>query len=84
MLTVFTMLIPFASQLPDGLEKVVETYEVNEKNSFWNGIMQDYYIESITNPINSTLTAGIFGFFIVLITALLLGKRLETQKYDKI
>lgn len=81
---VFILISPFASRLPDGLEKVVETYGVKEKNIFWNGIMKDYYIESITNPVNSTVTAGIFGFFMVLITALFLGKRLETQKYHKI
>jgi hypothetical protein len=80
-LIIFIGTIPFASQLPDGLEKVVYTNGVQEKNSIWNGIMQDYLIESISNPINSTIISGIIGFFIVLISALILGKTLETKKY---
>ena len=82
-MVIFVLIIPFASQLPDGLEKVVDTNGVEEKNSVWNGIMQDYLIESISNPINSTIVSGIIGFFIVLTTALILGKKLETKKYNK-
>lgn len=60
------------------------TNGVEEKNSIWNGIMQDYLIESISNPINSSIVAGLIGFIIVLISALILGKILETKKYNKI
>ena len=80
----FIIIIPFASKLPDGLEKVVYSHGVEEKNNIWNGIMSDYLIESISNPINSTIISGIIGFFIVLISSLILGKTLETKKYNEI
>jgi hypothetical protein len=83
-LVFFAIFIPFSSNLPDGLEKVVETFEVEEQNNGWNGIMGDYLINTINNPVSSTFSSGIIGIFMVLITALFLGKALETKKYDKI
>ena len=83
-LIIFMLIVPFASQLPDGLEKVVDTNGVEERNSIWNGIMQDYLIESISNPINSTLVSGIIGVFIVFITTIIMDKKLEIKKYNKI
>jgi hypothetical protein len=66
--------IPLASSNPDGLERVVETYGVEEGSSFWNGLMSDYAIGAITNPYISTLLAGAFGTLLVLAAAFLLGK----------
>ena len=66
--------IPLASSNPDGLERVVETYAVEEGTSFWNGIMSDYAIGAITNPYISTLVAGVFGTLLVLAAAFILGK----------
>ena len=66
--------IPLASSNPDGLERVVETYGVEEGTSFWNGIMSDYAIGAITNPYISTLVAGVFGTLLVLAAAFILGK----------
>ena len=66
--------IPFASSNPDGLERVVETYKVEEGSSFWSGIMSDYAISAITNPYISTLLSGAFGTLLVLAAAFLLGK----------
>jgi hypothetical protein len=66
--------IPIASSNPDGLERVVETYGVEEGSSFWNGIMSDYAVSAITNPYISTLFAGAFGTLLVLVAAFLLGK----------
>ena len=71
--------IPFASSSPDGLERVVETFGVEETEPFWNGVMSDYAIEAIENPYVSTLLAGVFGTFMVLLAGLLLGK-VMTQK----
>jgi hypothetical protein len=66
--------IPFASSNPDGLERVIETYKVEEGSAFWNGIMSDYAISAITNPYISTLLSGAFGTLLVLAAAFLLGK----------
>lgn len=76
--------IPFTSNLPDGLEKVVETLGTEEHNTPWNGLMKDYSIETINNPINSVFISGTIGILMVLITALFLGKTLENKDYQKI
>ena len=68
------ILIPFASNNPDGLEKVVVTYSVHEHQSIWNGIMADYSFFSIGNQYISTLLAGIFGVVAVLVAGLVLSK----------
>jgi ABC-type sulfate transport system permease component len=68
------VLIPFASNNPDGLEKVVLTYGAQEQQSIWNGIMADYSFFSIGNQYISTLLAGIFGVVIVLVAGLVLSK----------
>jgi len=65
--------IPLASSSPDGLERVVETFGVEEHAPFWNGIMSDYAIAAIEDAYVSTLLAGIFGTFMVLLAAYLLG-----------
>lgn len=67
------ILVPFASELPDGLERVVETFQIEEHEPFWNGLMPDYTLPIISNEYFSTLLAGIFGFFIVLSTAFIIG-----------
>jgi len=41
-LVFLAIFLPFASNLPDGLETVVETFGIKEQNSFWNGLMADY------------------------------------------
>lgn len=76
--------IPFASNLPDGLEKVVETFGVKEQDPIWNGLMKDYSIETINNPINSTFVSGTIGILIVLIAGLFLGKTLEIKDYQNV
>jgi len=65
--------IPLASSNPDGLERVVETFGVEEHAPFWNGLMSDYAIAAIGDPYVSTLVAGVFGTFLVLLAAFLLG-----------
>jgi cobalt/nickel transport system permease protein len=77
------ILIPFTSNLPDGLEKVIETLEAEDQNTPWNGLMKDYSIETINNPINSVFISGTIGILIVLITALFLGKTLEIKIIKK-
>jgi hypothetical protein len=74
--------IPFASSSPDGLERVVETFGVEEHAPFWNGLMSDYAIEAIGNPYVSTLLAGVFGTFIVLLAGFLLGKAMAPKNLE--
>ena len=73
------ILIPFASSNPDGLERVVETFGVEEHAPLWNGLMSDYAIAAIGNPYVSTLLAGVFGTFMVLLAAFLLGKAMAPK-----
>jgi ABC-type sulfate transport system permease component len=75
MITLFlVVLIPFASNNPDGLEKVAVTYDAQEHQSIWNGIMADYSFSSIDNQYISTLLAAIFGVVAVLLAGLVLSK----------
>ena len=73
--------IPFASSNPDGLERVVETFGVAEHQPFWNGLMSDYAVSAIGNPYVSTLLAGVFGTFMVLLAAFLLGKAIAPKSH---
>jgi hypothetical protein len=65
-LVFLAILIPFASEAPDGLEKVVETFGVEEHEPLWIGLMPDYTMPAIENSYASTLMAGIFGTILVL------------------
>jgi len=73
------VLIPFASNNPDGLEKVAVTYDAQEHQSIWNGIMADYSFFSIGNQYLSTLLAGIFGVVAVLVAGLVLSKLMTSN-----
>lgn len=72
-LTCLAVLIPFASNFPDGLEKVAETLGIEEQEPTWTGVMPDYTLPTVDNPYLSALLAGIFGVFLVLSIAFLLG-----------
>jgi cobalt/nickel transport protein len=72
--------IPFASSSPDGLERVFETFGAAEHTPFWNGIMSNYTIAAIGDPYVSTLLAGVFGTFMVLLATFLLGKAMAPKK----
>ncbi len=74
--------IPLASRNPDGLERVAETFGVEEHAPFWNGIMSDYAIEAIADPYVSTLLAGVFGTFMVLLAAFLFGKAMTPKNLE--
>ena len=73
LLVVFlSVLIPFASSSPDGLEKVAASLGV-EPQPVWRGLMSDYSVEAFNNPYASTLVAGIIGTLIVLGVTSILG-----------
>jgi hypothetical protein len=66
--------LPFASTSPDGLEKVTETFGLEQQTSFWEGVLPDYSVTVLGDGYISTLIAGVFGITVVLIASLLLGK----------
>ena len=68
------VLLPFASNSPDGLEKATGTFGVQQQTPIWQGLMPDYSVAALGNSYVSTLLAGIFGTLMVLLTTLLLGK----------
>jgi len=70
--------VPFVSTNPDGLEKVAETFGVEEQAPIWKGFLSDYSI-GVGNPYVSTLLAGIFGALLVLLASLILGKSVEKK-----
>jgi ABC-type sulfate transport system permease component len=71
--------LPLASSSPDGLEKVALSFGAQEHENIWAGLMADYTIASTSNSYVSTLMAGIFGIFIVLLTGLLLSKAISPK-----
>jgi hypothetical protein len=72
--------IPLASTSPDGLEKAAGTVGANKQVSLWEGLMSGYSIEGIGNRYVSTLLAGVFGIFIVLLASLILGKAVTNRE----
>ncbi|MEA3488842.1 MAG: energy-coupling factor ABC transporter permease [Candidatus Omnitrophota bacterium] len=80
-----TMLSPFASGFPDGLEWVAEKYQfLHESAPAFVGFFPDYTVPSISNEMLTTGLAGLVGvivtFFIALGVAKLFHKpgRMET------
>lgn len=71
--------VPFASSNPDGLEKVASTFGAEEHQPFWSGLMADYSVGVVGNSYVSTVLAGVFGAFMVLLVALLLGKAMAPK-----
>ena len=78
------VLIPFASNEPDGLEKTVETLGVEQTDSKYTGLMADYSVQGMENSFTSTALAGVVGFLVVLGLGVVLGKTLnKTNKAPK-
>lgn len=81
LITLFLVVfVPFASSSPDGLEKVVLNYSGQEKPSPWSGLMAGYSVEGIADSYISTVLAGIFGAFMVLLASFLLGRLIENKQ----
>ncbi|MEM3699780.1 MAG: PDGLE domain-containing protein [Candidatus Bathyarchaeia archaeon] len=77
------ILIPFASEFPDGLEKVAETLGIEENEPLWKGLMPDYQLPIIETPYISTIAAGIFGVILVFCTTFILGITISKSKREK-
>jgi hypothetical protein len=71
--------LPLASNNPDGLEQVAQTYGAQESKPIWNGLMADYSISAIGNSYATTLAAGSIGTIIVLAAGLLIGKAMTKK-----
>lgn len=82
-LACLAVLLPFASEFPDGLETVAENLGIEEQEPLWKGLMPDYTLPPIKNPYISTLAAGIFGVFLVFCTTFMLGKAIAKPESDK-
>ncbi|MEM3576936.1 MAG: PDGLE domain-containing protein [Candidatus Bathyarchaeia archaeon] len=82
-LVCLAVLIPFASEFPDGLETVVENFQIKENEPYWKGLMPDYTLPTIENQYASTLLAGICGFFLVLAAAYTVGLAATKPKGEK-
>lgn len=67
------MLIPFASNYPDGLEKVAESLDVREPQQLWEGLMPDYTLHMVENPYLTKLISGLIGLIIVFLTTYGIG-----------
>ena len=75
MLAIF--LSPFASQLPDGLQKVAEDLEfahMGEGTEVINGPVPDYIMPGIGNEKIAASLAGIAGLMMTFALAFALGK----------
>jgi len=68
-----SILLPLASNAPDGLERVAQTFGIEEQEPIWRGLMPDYALPTIENPYLSTLLAGTFGVLLVLGIAFIVG-----------
>lgn len=67
------ILLPFASDYPDGLETVAQNADIKEPEGLWHGLMPDYSLPAIENSNFSTLVSGIAGILLVLFFAFLVG-----------
>jgi hypothetical protein len=74
------ILIPFVSSNPDGLEKVAETFGIEETESTYTGLIPDYTVSIIENSYVSNLVAGILGVFLVLGATIVLGMMIKKPK----
>jgi len=79
-LVCLVVLLPFASNAPDGLEKVVETFGIEEHQPIWKGLMSDYNLPTIDNPYVSRVLAGTFGVLLVLGVAFMVGMAVTKPK----
>ena len=59
-----TLLTPYASSSPDGLESVAETYDFNEESGIIL-FLDDYGIKNINNNFLSTVLSAVLGVVVI-------------------
>jgi len=82
-LVVAVILAPFASQWPDGLERVAEELHFADAaaaNPLVHSPLPDYAIPGLQNAQLSTALAGLVGTFLVLLVLFGLGKLLAPKQ----
>ncbi len=75
--------IPFASNNPDGLEKIAASLGVQEPQSSWHGLMSDYTLNAFLENYASTPAAGILETAFVLVAALVLGAAITKKNQNQ-
>ena len=65
--------IPFASNSPDGLQRVATSLGIEEPAPAWHGLMGDYSVNALGDTYVSTLAAGVLGTLMVLVASFILG-----------
>lgn len=81
LLTLFlAALIPFASNNPDGLQKVAASLGVGESAPVWHGLMAGYSVNALGDGYLSTLTSGILGTVSVLMASIIVGNALTKRR----
>jgi cobalt/nickel transport system permease protein len=70
---------PFASQWPDGLERVAATlgFDYRAVTTAMPGIIPDYRVPGIVSPAASTIAAGVLGVVVLLLVMLLLTRKIK-------
>lgn len=72
---------PYASQDPDGLERVAEDAGFIERaTNFWGGLLNGYAIPGIDDPRLSTILSGLLGVAIVVAIVFVLGRVVARRK----
>ena len=75
------MLSPYASSLPDGLEKVAIKYKVeNKEKVLFDAPFKDYQVKILDNDRLATSFAGLIGTGIVFLSVVGLFKLISRKK----
>ncbi len=78
LIVAFTVLLPFTSKTPDGLQTLADNSAAQQK-PVWDGLIADYSV-AIADPYVSTLVAGVLGTGIVLSASFVLGVSVARKK----
>lgn len=80
-LIILAVFLPLASTSPDGLERVAKQLGMPEVEPIYRAIMYDYFAPFVENEYLSTLVAGVFGFFLVLLATWGVGKAIKKRRH---
>jgi len=73
-------LLPFASELPDGLERVAEMFSFAERErTFYTAPMRDYSLPWFSG-FGGRALAALLGIFVVSVLTFLIGKSIKRVK----
>ncbi|HTP13173.1 MAG TPA: energy-coupling factor ABC transporter permease [Bacteroidota bacterium] len=78
-IAILVLVVPFASKLPDGLEKVAEMFGFQYRANGQHLLaapLKDYAVPGVVSPALASLAAGIAGMFLVSVLSLVLVRLL--------